>query len=275
MVPALLASSRKEFSTLASAISSGAQRVERFPVAVTSADAAVQLHKFHEVEAKKVRLVKTASDQSALAALEKPCRYFPRLQRLLYAGPTARKDAEEDERVRWVSVSAALPKGTDTPMVRLLIENPENATPLGGDRRESTLHGSCQSSKEVLGLVVHLSEHAVPLQNGLTSHTTSLRSNRNFTRGTPLKGAYNGQELLSKAFQGKVTRQAPRMYTSMLGGPRGHHRRHQEYSLGLKPVDVAVKNHCLSAKLTRSKTIDEDRQVTFRPVAKPDWVTIG
>ena len=46
--------------------------MNRLSAAVTSADAAVQLH---EAEAKSKKVVKTASDQFALAALGNPRRY--------------------------------------------------------------------------------------------------------------------------------------------------------------------------------------------------------
>ena len=88
-----------------------------------------------------MRLVKTLSDQLALAALEKPRRHFTRPQKLHYACPAARKGAEEDERARWFSKV-----GTDT----------EHATLLGGSKRAPTLLGPCQSSQEILGSVASL-----------------------------------------------------------------------------------------------------------------------
>ena len=87
---------------------------------------------------KKVKLVRTAADQFALAALEKSRRHQTPSP-TLYSGPTARKNAEEDERSRGVRVLAGLVRGTDTPMEQLLAEQAGNAQVLGGGRRASTL----------------------------------------------------------------------------------------------------------------------------------------
>ena len=96
------------------------------------------------------------------------------------------------------------------------------------------------------------------------------------------------KELLSKSLHAKVTRQVPRMKTSMLAAleltvvdtkSTPSCRMYSWWTLlqtwahcvfvdhqGLIPSDVTHTNNCLSAKLTRSKTIGEDRQVTFGPV---------
>ena len=75
----------------------------------------------------KCRLPRNAADQFALAALEKPQRYFTRLQKLLFSDPTARKDAEDDEKNRWVGSLADLLRGTDTPTGKLIQEKPSNS----------------------------------------------------------------------------------------------------------------------------------------------------
>ena len=125
------------------AISSGAKREESLPAAVTNADAAVHLHRFYEAENKKEKVVNTASGQFSLTVLEKPRRYFTSCCILVRRHE---KDAEQDEKARWVSELAALLKGTETPTRRPLVEKPENATLLGGGRRASTLGDSMPES---------------------------------------------------------------------------------------------------------------------------------
>ena len=57
----------------------------------------------------------------------------------MYEGPTAQKDAESAERDRWIALLADLLRSTDTPMGRLIHENPSNVQLLGGGRRAGTL----------------------------------------------------------------------------------------------------------------------------------------
>ena len=72
-----------------------------------------------------------ASDQLVLAAELKPRRLRSKWQRIVYEGPTARKDMENAERARWVASLGDLLRHTDTPMGRLLRENPSNLQLLG------------------------------------------------------------------------------------------------------------------------------------------------
>ena len=65
-----------------------------------------------------------ASDQLVLAAELKPRRFRSKWQRIVYEGPTARKDMEDAERARWVASLGDILKHTDTPMGRLLREKP-------------------------------------------------------------------------------------------------------------------------------------------------------
>ena len=53
--------------------------------------------------------------------------------------PTARQDAESAERNRCIDLLASVLRNTDTPMGRLLRENPSNTKLLGGGRRAATL----------------------------------------------------------------------------------------------------------------------------------------
>ena len=75
-----------------------------------------------------------------MAAWEmKPRRYKTKFQRSLYAGPTARRDAEEAERTRWIHELSLIVSDTPTPMGALLAEKPGNVSMLGAGLRASTL----------------------------------------------------------------------------------------------------------------------------------------
>ena len=78
-------------------------------------------------------------DQLVVAAGIKPRRFRTKWQRSCYEGPTARQDAESAERNRWINLLADLLRQTDTPMGRLLRQNPANSQLLGGARRAGTL----------------------------------------------------------------------------------------------------------------------------------------
>ena len=58
----------------------------------------------------------SVADQLMIAVDLKPRRFRTKWQQACYEGPTARKDAESAERVRWLSLLADLSRNTDTPM---------------------------------------------------------------------------------------------------------------------------------------------------------------
>ena len=102
-------------------------------------DAALRLNKLYEAEGKKKKVVKTASDQFSLAALDKPRDYLTRVQKTV-----------EDEKSRWVRTLADLLRCTETRMERLLVEKAENSTLLGGGRRASTLRDRVRAARTFL-----------------------------------------------------------------------------------------------------------------------------
>ena len=65
-----------------------------------------------------------ASDQLVLATELKPRRFRSKWQRIVYEGPTARKDLDNAERSRWVASLGDLLRHTDTPMGRLMTRKP-------------------------------------------------------------------------------------------------------------------------------------------------------
>ena len=76
---------------------------------------------------------------SQWAASERPRKFRTRLERSLYDGPTARRDAEEAERQRWLHILADLVRHSPTPMEQLLAAQPGNVEVLGAGKRASTL----------------------------------------------------------------------------------------------------------------------------------------
>ena len=90
------------------------------------------------------------SDQLVIAADMRPKKFRTRWQRIVYDGPTARKDAESAERDRWIQLLANLLRSTDTPIGKLIRENPSNVQLLGGGRRAGTLRSRVRSVQEFL-----------------------------------------------------------------------------------------------------------------------------
>ena len=100
--------------------------------------AAVLLHDFHRQKTKSSEATKSAVDHFVAAARDKPRSYRTRLQKMLYSGPTPRKDAEEMERARWIEALSTLLRATQTPMGRMLIDKPQTAQLLGAGRTVTT-----------------------------------------------------------------------------------------------------------------------------------------
>ena len=92
-----------------------------------------------------------ASDQLVLASELKPRKFRSKWQRIVvFEGPTARKDMEDAERSRWVASLGDLLRHTDTPMARLLRENPSNLQLLGSGLRAGTLRSRVRSIRKFL-----------------------------------------------------------------------------------------------------------------------------
>ena len=98
--------------------------------------------------------VEKIADQLVVAADMRPKRFRTKWQRAIYEGPTARKDAETAERDRWIQLLANLLRSTDTPMGKLIRENPSNIQLLGGGRRAGTLRSRVRSVQKFLGWLI-------------------------------------------------------------------------------------------------------------------------
>ena len=71
-----------------------------------------------------IRQSSRCEDHFLLAAIQKPAAFRTRIQKILHEKTTARKDAEEDERSRWLHILAGIEQNTETPIARLLKEKP-------------------------------------------------------------------------------------------------------------------------------------------------------
>ena len=110
---------------------------------------AVWVHRREEKLNSVTRLKKLSEDHFLLAAQTRPTRFRAKWQQSYYDGPTARQDAEEALRSKWVETLASLLRGTSTPMGDLLNKGADNLKLLGGGRRATTLRARGRHSEEV------------------------------------------------------------------------------------------------------------------------------
>ena len=129
----------REFSTLGPVLESAAQRHDRREREISNIEASGLLKQHYAQKEKLAEDAETSADQFLLAAEMPPRRCKSRLQRSLFAGPTARKDAEEKERARLVEVLGAMLVHTPTPMGKILGDKPGSLQLLGAGRPASTL----------------------------------------------------------------------------------------------------------------------------------------
>ena len=88
------------------------------------------------------RLERHSKNQFLLAAIKPPSTYRTKFQKIAYEGATARKDAEDDERLRWLHILAGIVQNTETPMAAILRERSGDIRLLGAGKRATTLRAS-------------------------------------------------------------------------------------------------------------------------------------
>ena len=161
---------------------------------------------------------------------------------MLFDGPTARRDAEQAERQRWVQILADLLRHSPTPMGELLAAQPGNVEALGGGKRAPTLRSRVRAIRKFLQWL-HLA-HDIRYPQAVEHYTEymSLRLSEPCNRGA-LKSTHHSlvflneltgtqvqdrptsnqlymviyKELLATALPGRPSKQAPRMCVTMLG----------------------------------------------------------
>ena len=137
------------FLHLSRSISSAAHRQASRLAHVTDVEAALFVHG-EQVKIKyQVLEHKAAVDTFVTASSFPPTRYKSRLHFAKFQGPSARKDAEESERQRWLQLLANLIVGTDTPMERLLQSRQGDISLLGVLAGEL---GHCGAESGTLGI---------------------------------------------------------------------------------------------------------------------------
>ena len=121
-------------------------------------------------------------DQFLLAAIQKPTSVRTKFQRVLYEGATARKDAEEDERSRWLHILAGIILNTDTPMAKMR-EKPGNAQLLGAGKLASTLRARVRSLRRYTLWLSRARGVSFPSETAHLVHYLWVRSQEPTIRG--------------------------------------------------------------------------------------------
>ena len=113
-----------EFLTLEQSLNVSSKRAINIAASLSDAEAERLLVLNKKQRDTQILNSSSASDLLVLAAELKPRKFRSKWQRTVYEGSTARKDMENAERSRWVASLGDLLRHTDTPMGRLLRENP-------------------------------------------------------------------------------------------------------------------------------------------------------
>ena len=158
---------------------------------------AVWLHQREEKLNSVTRLKKLSEDQFLLAAQSRPTRFRAKWQQSYYDGPTARRDAEEALRSKWVEILASLLRGTSTSMGELLSKSADNLKLLGGGRQATTLRARGRTVKKYLAWLASAHEETFPSKVHHVSEYLQMRHSEPCTRGGyassilqhPLQGA--------------------------------------------------------------------------------------
>ena len=144
----------REFMSLETPARRAANRLQASAASVSDSMASMALFALRRESDHRAAVEKTIADQLVVAADMRPKRFRTKWQRAIYEGPTARKDAETAERDRWIQLLANLLRSTDTPMGKLIRENPSNIQLLGGGRRAGTLRSRVRSVQKFLGWLI-------------------------------------------------------------------------------------------------------------------------
>ena len=103
-------------ATLATVRTAAAKRERRRMTNFGNVEAAVWLHEREKRKLVVEQVQQQTTAQFDWAAAERPWKYRSRFERMLFDGPTARRDAEEAERQRWLQILADLLRHSPTPM---------------------------------------------------------------------------------------------------------------------------------------------------------------
>ena len=177
-------------------------------------------------------------EQFVVATTLRPRRYRARYLECAIQGPTARQDADEAERARWIQVLADMLKATHTSMSQLLSTSTKL---LRGGRTVSTLRSGVRVLRRFLSLLalnhqqvyplswLQLTEylrvnHEEPCSSAGLKNTYQANSFLKEMAGVPSKQRFTNsqlyhvfhQELLASALPGRPSKQAPRSLVPVL-----------------------------------------------------------
>ena len=107
--------------------------------------AALSLAAQRKAQEESERLQRHSKDQFLLAAIKPPSTCRTKFQKIAYEGATARKDAEDDERLQWLHILAGIVQNTETPMAAILKERSGDIRLLGAGKRATTLRARVMS----------------------------------------------------------------------------------------------------------------------------------
>ena len=139
-----------------------AKRLQVSATSISDSMASTALSELSKKDVQRAADIVSISDQLVMAADLKPRKFRTKWQRAVYDGPTARKDAELAERDRWVQLLANSLRSTDTPMGRLIRENPSNVQFLGGGRRAGTLRSRVGTIQKFIGWLIAAHQISFP-----------------------------------------------------------------------------------------------------------------
>ena len=199
----------KDFATLETAVQRASDSSVRKASRVDNISASIWLHSYHEAAAKAAKILKRSEDQFLLAALEKPARFRCRWQQQCFEGPSARKDAEEHLRRKWLEILENLLRGTDTPMGNLISDSTPGAQPLGAGRRASTLRSRVRAARTYLAWLALAHGLCFPTSVSHLLEYLQTRHSEPCNRGS-LKVAHNSFIFLEEtaAVEVKLTQQS-------------------------------------------------------------------
>ena len=274
----------QEFLSLEKPARRAAERSLKAASSVSDSKAIDALRAFRRDRERQAGVVSTVGEQLLVAADIRPKKFRTRLQRALYEGPTARKDAETAERERWVHLLANLLRSTETPMGKLLRENPCNVQLLGGGRRAGTLRSRVRSVKKFLAWLIASHGINFPVDWRQLTEYLQVRHSEPCVRGS-LKLVHTSyiflqevagiedkltdsamyavalKELKSQATPGRPPRQAPRYPTVLLAAFE------ETVLAGDKPLFLRVLSWWLLVQCWGTMRFDDHRVLLPRDIS--------
>ena len=115
---------------------------------------------------------KSVELQMLYAGAQAPKKARSRLAQMVFSTATARQDAENAERIKWIACLSQLVAGTATPLGQRLVQRPAEVASMGLGLRAGTLRNRAHVLR-LCFLLSQFSPFVVPLAAGSTNGTTS------------------------------------------------------------------------------------------------------